>query len=84
MKISEAAISFILEDFVESGLQYFYFEKFQFLPSDTFVIFNSVFMVLKALEITIRTIMYMKEDNWRIVGDHGPEDPGVEENHESF
>ena len=63
MKISEAAISFILEDFVESGLQYFYFEKFQFLPSDTFVIFNSVFMVLKALELTYRMIKWMK-DEW--------------------
>ena len=60
-KLYEGTISFILEDFVEVGLQYFYFEKYEFKPSDSFVIFNSVFMVLKALELTYRMIMWMKE-----------------------
>jgi len=63
VKLLEGAISFILEDFVEVGLQYFYFEKYEFKPSDSFVIFNSIFMVLKALEVTYRMIMWMKE-NW--------------------
>ena len=62
MKLYEGGISFILEDFVAVGLQYFYFEKYEFKPSDSFVIFNSVFMVLKALELTYRMIKWMKED----------------------
>ena len=62
MKLFEGGISFILEDFVAVGLQYFYFEKYEFKPSDSFVIFNSVFMVLKALELTYRMIKWMKED----------------------
>ena len=62
MKLYEGAISFILEDFVAVGLQYFYFEKYEFKPSDSFVIFNSVFMILKALEFTYRMIMMMKEE----------------------
>ena len=61
MKLLEGAISFILEDFVAVGLQYFYFEKFEFKPSDSFVIFNSVFMIVKAFEVTYRMIMLMKE-----------------------
>ena len=67
MKLFEGGISFILEDFVEVGLQYFYFEKYEFKPSDSFVIFNSVFMILKALEVTYRMIMFMKQrwsDSW--------------------
>ena len=67
MKLFEGGISFILEDFVAVGLQYFYFEKFEFKPSDSFVIFNSVFMVLKALDLTYRMIKWMK-DEW---GDKG-------------
>ena len=61
MKAGEEFISFIFEDFVEVGLQYFYFEKYSFLPSDILVYFNASFMVLKALELTIRMIMWMKE-----------------------
>ena len=63
MKLLEGGISFILEDFVAVGLQYFYFEKYEFKPSDSFVIFNSVFMILKALELTYRMIKWMK-DEW--------------------
>ena len=62
MKGGEELISFILEDFVEVGLQYFYFEKYSFLPNDILVYFNASFMVLKALELTIRMIIVMKED----------------------
>jgi len=62
MKAGEEFISFIFEDFVEVGLQYFYFEKYSFLPSDILVYFNASFMVLKALELTIRMIMWMKEE----------------------
>ena len=62
MKLFEGGISFILEDFVAVGLQYFYFEKYEFKPSDSFVIFNSIFMILKALELTYRMIMWIKQD----------------------
>ena len=61
MKLAEECISFILEDFVEVGLQYFYFEKYSFLPNDILVYFNASFMVLKALELTIRMVKFMKE-----------------------
>ena len=67
MKQYEELISFCLEDYVEVSLQYFYFEKYSFLPNDLFVYFNASFMVLKALELTIRMIIsikdYMKQ-NW--------------------
>ena len=61
MKITQEIITFILEDFVEVGLQFFYFEKFSFLP-DLTAYFNAVFMFLKALELTVRIIMWIKED----------------------
>ena len=60
MTLAEGAISFILEDFVEVGLQFFYFEKFAFMPNDSLVYINSVIMVLKALEFTIRIITELK------------------------
>ena len=62
MKLVEEFISFILEDFVEVGLQYFYFEKYSFLPNDILVYFNASFMVLKALELTLRMIIKMQKD----------------------
>ena len=68
MKAGEEFISFILEDFVEVGLQYFYFEKYSFLPNDTLVYFNASFMVLKALELTIRMIINMKK-SWTRFGE---------------
>ena len=61
MKCYESAISFILEDFVEVGLQFFYFEKFSFMSKDTLVYFNAVFMILKALDLTIRMLLWIKE-----------------------
>ena len=60
MKLAEAAISFILEDFVEVGLQFFYFEKYALMPNDLLVYFNAVIMVLQALELTIRMILELK------------------------
>ena len=65
MKLSEAAVSFILEDFVEVGLQFFYFEKYALMPNDLLVYFNAVIMVLKALELTIRMILVLK-DLWNL------------------
>ena len=62
MKGSQELITFLLEDFVEVGLQFFYFEKYSFMPNDTLVYFNALFMIYKAFEVTVRTIMLMKED----------------------
>ena len=47
----------ILEDFMEVGLQFFYFEKFSFMPNDMFVYLNAIFMIYKALELTVRMII---------------------------
>ena len=63
MKLAEAALSFIFEDFVEVGLQFFYFEKYALMPNDLLVYFNAVIMVLKALELTVRMILELK-NNW--------------------
>ena len=60
MKLLEGAISFILEDFVEVGLQFFYFEKYALMPNDLLVYFNAVIMVLKALQLTVRMILELK------------------------
>ena len=61
MKLTEAAVSFILEDFVEVGLQFFYFEKYALMRNDLLVYFNAVIMVLKALELTVRMILELKK-----------------------
>ena len=63
MKLAESALSFILEDFVEVGLQFFYFEKYALMRNDLLVYFNAVIMVLKALELTVRMILDIK-NNW--------------------
>ena len=61
MKGSQEFISFLLEDFVEVGLQFFYFEKYSFVPNDTLVYINALFMTYKALELTFRMIILIKE-----------------------
>ena len=61
MKVKQEIITFFLEDWVEVFLQFFYFEKYSFMPDNT-VIFNAIFMVLKALELTVRQIIYMKRE----------------------
>ena len=63
MKASQELLTFIFEDFALVGLQFFYFEKFSFL-SDNTVYFNAVFMIVKALELTVRGIIVMKKD-WK-------------------
>ena len=62
MKLSQDFFTFSFQDFVEVGLQFFYFEKFSFMPNDMLVYFNALFMIYKAFEVTVRTIMLMKED----------------------
>ena len=62
MKLAQELITFIFEDFVEVGLQFFYFEKYSFMPNDTIVYLNASFMIYKALELTVRMIMIMKKD----------------------
>ena len=73
MKLAEAAVSFILEDFVEVGLQFFYFEKYALMPNDLLVYFNAVIMVLIALELTFRMILELKNQWNRAV--FGVSDP---------
>ena len=62
MKVIQELITFLLEDFVEVGLQFFYFEKYSFMPNDTIVYINAFFMIYKALELTVRMIIWMKKD----------------------
>ena len=64
MKLAEAAVSFILEDFVEVGLQFFYFEKYALMPNDLLVYFNAVIMILKALVLTVKMILELKKQ-WK-------------------
>ena len=64
MKVIQELITFLLEDFVEVGLQFFYFEKYTYMPNDTLSYFNALFMVYKALELTVRMIIWMKE-GWK-------------------
>ena len=61
MKFIQELITFVLEDFVEVGLQFFYFEKYAFQPDNTIYV-NALFMIIKALELTVRMIIMMKED----------------------
>ena len=61
LRFSENITSFLFEDFVEVGLQYFYFEKYTFLPGDTFVYFKAIYMILMAVEYSIRTMILLKE-----------------------
>ena len=65
MKAIQELITFILEDFMEVGLQFFYFEKFSFMPNDMFVYLNAIFMIYKALELTVRMIIFMKK-RWNV------------------
>ena len=61
MKVIQELITFLLEDFVEVGLQFFYFEKYSFMPNDMIVYINAFFMICKALEPTARMIILIKE-----------------------
>ena len=60
LKTLEGILSFILEDFVEIGLQYFYFEKYQF-ANDLLTYINAGFMVVKGFELAVRGVMVSKE-----------------------
>ena len=62
MKIYKASLGFILEDFVQVGLQFFYFEKFAFLPNDLLVYFNAMIMIFPALGFTYRIVKVMKKE----------------------
>ena len=63
MKVAQELITFIFEDFVEVGLQFFYFENYTYMPNDTLTYFNAIFMIYKALEVTVRMIKELKD--WR-------------------
>ena len=60
LKFFEGIFSFLFEDFVQVGLQYFYFERNLFL-GDPFMYINVVFMVYKAVELTIRILKMLKD-----------------------
>ena len=64
MRFGIEGMTFVLEDLWEVGIQFFYFEKYAFLPNDKLVYFNAVFMILKSLELTMRVIMAMKKE-WK-------------------
>ena len=57
LKFFEHFFSFVYEDFAAIGLQYFYFEKYQFTSADGFIYFNAIFMVVKAVEFATRTVL---------------------------
>ena len=60
----EAFCSFIFDDFVKVGLQFYYFGKFLFLPCDVLVHFNGIFMLLKVIELeTSNIIRWKSKDN---------------------
>ena len=67
VKTLDGILSLVFEDFVEIGLQYFYFEKYQFL-NDTFAHINAGFMVVKTFELFVRPIFSLfipeEEDDW--------------------
>ena len=60
-KLGEETVSYVFEDFVEVGIQFFYFEKYQFRPVDVFVIINLVFMILKEIYFICTIINYMRK-----------------------
>ena len=60
LKIWENLISFLYEDFVAIGLQYFYFEKYTFQSGDSFVYFNAFFMIFKTLSYSTMMVMKLK------------------------
>ena len=63
--LGEETISYVFEDFVEVGIQFFCFEKYEFLPIDVFVIINLVFMMLKAIIVIFTIINYMRK-KWKL------------------
>ena len=60
-KFIESGVSFVFEDFVQVGLQFFYFEKFLIIGSP-FMYVNATFMVYKAGEFAFRVLMMWR--NW--------------------
>ena len=60
IKLWGEILSFILEDSVEIGLQYFFFEKFQF-TNDKLTYINAGFMIAKGIELTVRGVIEVKD-----------------------
>ena len=56
-KCLEGISIFILEDFAQVGLQYFYHEKYTFLENDVLVYVNVLFMVAKAIFFSVEIIV---------------------------
>ena len=60
----EGILSFVLEDFVEVSIQYFFIEKYQFV-SDTFAYANASFMIVKGIVLTavmtVKGVMAMND-----------------------
>ena len=52
-KGEKAIVSCFLEDFAQVILQYYYFEKFSFLPPDAFTYFNAAFMMFTAAHFLV-------------------------------
>ena len=71
MKGEEAIVSFVLEDVAQVIMQYYYFEKFNFLPTDAFTYFNAGFMIFTASEFLVRMIIMLygstkSQENFKI------------------
>ena len=59
-KFLESGVSFVFEDFVQVGLQYFYFERYLLIGSPLMYV-NAAFMIFKAVEFAIRVLMMWRE-----------------------
>ena len=70
-KVGETMTSFILEDCAQVGLQYFYFEKYQFRES-IIITFITIFMELKrtSYDKSINNASTAKILHWKALVDH--------------
>ena len=59
-KFLESGVSFVFEDFVQVGLQYFYFERYLLIGSPLMYV-NAAFMIFKAVEFAIRVLMMWRK-----------------------
>ena len=70
-KVGETMTSFIFEDCAQVGLQYFYFEKYQFRES-IIITFITIFMELKrtSYDKSINNASTAKILHWKALVDH--------------
>ena len=71
MKGEKAIVSCFFEDFAQVIMQYYYFEKFSFLPPDAFTYFNAGFMIFTAGDFLVRMVKMLynsikSQENFKI------------------